>query len=125
MTKSDYPGWDQVEYIHHLQKELEIVDMVLSIAEYGYKEFFANYSVYLQIIYKGRQTLQDAFFDQCFELYTSPFYSQLWRGLDMKPYGHLEERKKKNYKKFEWFDEVLMGTPAKEKGIRMSDIFKT
>jgi hypothetical protein len=124
MTNSDYPTWDEVAHIHCLYEEENVVDMVLSIAEYGYMAFFTNYRVFLGTCYPGHSTYQNMIWDQVFLIYTDEYYSQLWRGLDHHPYGYLQERKYRKDKRYAWFNEMYtnQSKPAKVMG-KISEIF--
>lgn len=123
-TIEQYPGWDKVAYIHDLQLDQNIIEAVLCVAEYGYIPFFANYPVFLASRY--RQTIADMFFEEIMEWFISPYYSQLWRGLDHQPIGYLEERKNKKALKYEYFDSLVNTEPiARPKGTgKLSELLK-
>ena len=111
---------EQIDYIHNLHKEQNVVEMILCIAEYGYSGFFKHYDEYLRLMY--RKSVAELYWDEAFDWYTSSYYSQLWRGLEMQPYGQFDEKKyRKNRHKN--FDEIRDREPAKVSG-KLSDLLK-
>ena len=94
--------WQEIYRIHTLISEGDYVEAVFSIYEYGMVLFFRRYYVFLQE-HSDSRYLCDMFWDEAFELYTHPIYSQAWAGLTKPP------KEKKRRKKYEWYDNLVLG----------------
>jgi len=88
--------------IHDLQNEHSWVDMVLSISEYGQKEFFEHYLAFLIASYPSR-TIINIYWEEAFDIFINPYYAPLWMGLEPLP------KEKKRSSKYEWYDSLVLG----------------
>jgi hypothetical protein len=88
--------------IHDLQNENSWVEMVLSIAEYGYKNFFNDYLVFLIASYPSR-VIVDLYWEEAFDIFISPYYAPLWMGLE------IPAKEKRRSSKYEWYDNLVLG----------------
>jgi hypothetical protein len=92
----------ELSAIHDLQNEHSWVDMVLSIAEYGYKNFFSDYLLYLIVSYPSR-VIADLYWEEAFDIFINPYYAPLWMGLEAPA------KEKKRSSKYEWYDNLVLG----------------
>lgn len=116
-----YPRWQEIEEIHGLYESKDYVSLVLSIFEFGYVAFFANYVVFLEKSF-GRRPYSDLVWDEVYGIYTSKPYCQLWQGLDEDDVP----RTKYKRSRYEWFDSLrdrMVELPPPKQGINLKDIF--
>jgi hypothetical protein len=87
-----------LDYIHSLLDDKNYVELVLCITEYGFRRFFQDYRIFL-----GSSHLGNLYWEEAFEVFIHPTYSQLWLGLDRPP------KEKKRSSRYEWYDNLVMG----------------
>lgn len=97
------PKWQPIYRIHSMLLDGDYVGAVLSIHDTGMAYFFSEYYLFLRQ-YSASVLLRSMLWEEAFEVFTSPVYSQLWAGLDDLP-----KEKPRKSKKFEWYDSLVLG----------------
>lgn len=92
----------ELSAIHNLQNDHSWVEMVLSIAEYGFRAFFNDYLSFLIASYPSR-TIADLYWEEAFAYFIDPYYAPLWMGLEAPA------KEKKRSSKYEWYDSLVLG----------------
>jgi hypothetical protein len=91
-----------LSHIHSLIEDKSYVEAVLRIAEYGFMRFFQHYRAFLGSSYDS-ETIRSLYWEEAFQVFIHPYYSQLWRGLESPP------KEKKRSSKHEWYDNLVLG----------------